>query len=164
MRPSAVFAVLLFTVASGCTTLGDPIPSYPNRAQGPKAQDEDRCERTAIGADLITRRLNYISCMIAKGWRVYVPVRSKSGGGIANLTVVETRDQPQNQVFADLSSCGEKLDVVVGGSTMSAATGSTSPFGVIVAGGVAAFAARLVDPFAACLAERGYRAARWDGS
>jgi hypothetical protein len=168
MRQSTVIA-LLFAFVTSCSTLGEPIPSYSGRAQGSKAQDEEQCEQNATGADVIKRRLSYISCMIAKGWRVYVPVTSKSIRGVANLTVVATRDQSQDQVFADLSSCGEKLDLVVGGPTIGATQPSPPTLTGVGAGIVgqvivAAVASRLVEPFAACLAERGYQAARWDGS
>jgi hypothetical protein len=102
--------------------------------------------------------------MIAKGWRVYVPIRSKNVGGIANLTIERTGMQSQDQVFDDLSSCGQQVDVIVGPPTLGSAVGGTSGIGMLVAGGAAAIAARLIQPFAACLTERGYKAIRWDGS
>ena len=163
MGAPILVAGLVITLV-GCSSLGDPIPSYAGRAQGSKEQDERACEHQVTGANVTERRLKYISCMIARGWRVYVPIRSTSVRGIANLTVERTGEQSADQVFDDLTSCAVQVDVVVGTPTIGAAGVGTSGIGMLAAGGAAAYAGRLIQPFAGCLTERGYKAVRWDGS
>jgi hypothetical protein len=55
VRPILVAGLAI--IAIGCSSLGDPIPSYPSRAQSSKEHDEGQCERMASGADVVQRRL-----------------------------------------------------------------------------------------------------------
>ena len=141
---SLVAAAAIALVSSGCATkLGDPIPSYPWQARSIKALDEDRCEETAVGADVVDRRLDYISCMIAANWRVYVPLARASGKDrdVANLTVAAKQAQSRTQVREDLSACASQVGGRVGVPTVTfggVATMSVDPF-------VEAVRARLPD-------------------
>jgi len=166
---SLVAAVAIALVSSGCATkLGDPIPAYSWQAKSIKAQDEDRCEEAAVGADVVERRVDYISCMIAANWRVYVPLATASGKDrdVANLTVAAKQAQSRTRVREDLSACASQVGGRVGVPTVTfggVATMSLNPF-VEAARATSGRSWDLVSSFVECLEGRGYQAARWDGS
>lgn len=156
---SLIVVPLLF---AGCATfLSGGIPSYLGPGQSESLLDRDAraCEKTATGEANALNRRTYMACMIARGYRTYITVgRHGAAAGVIQLTVLEQNGQPQEQVLRDFADCGQKSDgAQVGESAlMSGLFGGSSGLvtGPLIAAGL--------EPFAACLRDRGYVVAKWE--
>jgi hypothetical protein len=95
-----------------------------------------------------------MACMIARGYRTYTTVGGH--GGVIQLTVAASNAQTQERVLNDFSECGQQTKAQVGESALRS--------GFFGAGGLVTgpLIASALEPFSACLRDRGYAVAKWD--
>ncbi|HUM17311.1 MAG TPA: hypothetical protein VL086_16560 [Candidatus Nitrosotalea sp.] len=154
MRGLAVVVALAGWLAAGCaSSLSGAIPAYPSASQ--LETDMQACEQTATGRAEFERRADYMSCMIAQGYRTYVSAATY--WTMAELTVSAGKKQapPQSQVRLDLQTCATEAGAVAGARPLELAE-AVEWVNVKVLRREPGRDAALGTVFAQCLAKRGY--------
>jgi hypothetical protein len=148
-------AMGLSVLLGGCASpISVGIPAYPSG--GHLEADTRACEQDAAGGDEFGNRRVYMACMIAHGYRTYVPVATY--WHMAEVTVAATRGQPQNQVLLDLEVCATDAGGIAGGRPLELAEAVDWVNVRLLRRGERVRDGSLLAPFAECLTKRGYTA------
>ncbi len=163
----AVLAGLIFT---GCASLASRVPSVPARAQADAEQKRDRteCEALAVQDAEIDGALDwrFASCLIARGYRVSVPVRV--GVDHARVDVQVAGQAAAALVWSDLRDCETQVAMPSTARRPSARDVVVGSIGRVMGGDLTQVrphdpsSSALAKNFSTCLSGRGYRAAPWE--
>ena len=164
MNKRVIWAVAVGSIIlSGCASVASRMSVLPVGGQSEAVRDRDsgQCERFATdsGGTDGERRAAFAACMVARGYRVSLPLRVGVDHGLVD---VEARGQQAvAQVLSDLQTCAGQ-----GGQVAAWQGADSSGHYVLVlrrrSPQVRPHALRsraLEDGFSSCLATRGYAAA-----
>lgn len=168
-RGSGVGIALIAVTVPGCTSPSPRVRSVPvyGQAEARRERDVDQCDTFAAedargDRDQGTR---FAACMVARGYRVALPVRVGLEHGQVDL---ETRDKPPvAQVVSDVRECASRIEA--GGPRASSADVVGSRIGGVFRTNESERAhtmqsETLEREFSACFVDRGYVSAPSVGS